>query len=146
MICSRLSFKYTLRQCRVHDEQIKADKLTNDLKNKDSMSFWKALSRTSKLNTPLPENVNGACGSSNVVKIVFKAKKSYCVVFKPKRYKPKYPTVSLAGTVIPNLNFVKYLRVILTDNLQDDEEIMKQTRSLYAHGNVLLRKFGLCSS
>ena len=49
-------------------------------------------------------------------------------------------------TVIPNLNSVKYLGVILTDNLQDDEEIMKQTRNLYAHGNVLLRKFGLCSS
>ena len=78
--------------------------------------------------------------------IVFNAKKSYCVVFKPKRYKLKCPTVSLAGTVIPNLNSVKYLGVILTDNLQDDEEIMKQTRSLYAHGNVLLRKFDLCSS
>ena len=36
--------------------------------------------------------------------IVFNAKKSYCVVFKPKRYKPNRPTVSLAGTVIPNLN------------------------------------------
>ena len=78
--------------------------------------------------------------------IVFNAKKSYCVVFKPKRYKLKCPTVSLAGRVIPNLNSVKYLGVILTDNLQDDEEIMKQIRSLYAHGNVLLRKFGLCSS
>ena len=64
---SRLSFKYALRQCRVHEEQIKADKLANDLKNKDSVSFWKAVSRTSKVNTPLPENVNGACGSTNVV-------------------------------------------------------------------------------
>ena len=78
--------------------------------------------------------------------IVFNAKKSHCVVFKPKGYKLNCPTVSLAGTIIPNLITVKYLGIILTDNLQDDEEIMKQTRSLYAHGNVLLRKFGLCSS
>ena len=77
--------------------------------------------------------------------IVFNAKKSYCVVFKPKRYKLNWPTISLAETVIPNLNSIKYLGVILTDNLQDDEEIMKQTRSLHAHGNVL-RKFCLCSS
>ena len=76
--------------------------------------------------------------------IVFNAKK--CVVFIPKRYKLSCPTASLAGTVIQNLNSVKYLGITLTDNLQDDEEIMKQTRSLYAHGNVLLRKFGLYSS
>ena len=68
------------------------------------------------------------------------------VVFKPKKYKLNCPRVSLTETVIPNLNSVKYLGVILTDNLQDDEEIMKQTRSLSAHGNVLLNKFGLCSS
>ena len=64
---SRLSFKYA--GCRVHAEQIKADKLANDLKNTDSMSFWKAVSCNSKLNAPLPENVNGAYGSSNVVKM-----------------------------------------------------------------------------
>ena len=78
--------------------------------------------------------------------IVFNEKKSYCVVFKPKKRKLNCLTVALAGAVIPNLTSVKYLGVILTDNLQDYEEIMKQTRSLYAHGNVLLRKFGLCSS
>ena len=38
---SRLSFKYALRQCRLHEQQIKADKLANDLKNKDTVSFWK---------------------------------------------------------------------------------------------------------
>ena len=69
MRCSSLSFKYALRQCRVHEEQIKADKLANDLKNKDIISFWKTVSRTSKLNIPLPENVNSACGTSNVVKM-----------------------------------------------------------------------------
>ena len=78
--------------------------------------------------------------------IVFNAKKSYRVVFKPKTYKLNCPTVSLSETVIPNLNSVKNLGLILTDNLQDDWEIMKQTRSLYAHGDVLLRKLGLCSS
>ena len=66
---SRLCFKYALRQCRVHEEKIKADKLANDLKNKDSISFWKAVSHTSKLNIPLPENVNGACGSIIVVQM-----------------------------------------------------------------------------
>ena len=35
--------------------------------------------------------------------IVVNAKKSYYAVFKPKRYKRNCPTVSLAGTVIPNL-------------------------------------------
>ena len=75
--------------------------------------------------------------------IVFSVKKSYCVVFKPQRYKQNCPTVALARTFIPNLTSVKYLGVILTDNLQDDEEIMKQIRSLYTHGNVLLGKFGL---
>ena len=51
--------------------------------------------------------------------IVFNAKKSDCVVFKPKRYRLNCSTVSLAGTVIRNVNSIKYLTVFLTDNLQD---------------------------
>ena len=78
--------------------------------------------------------------------IVFNAKKSLCVVFKPKRFKLTCPVVSLAGTPIPNITSVKYLGVILTENLRDDEEILKQTRTLYAQGNVMLRKFGCCST
>ena len=76
--------------------------------------------------------------------IVFNAKKSFCIVFKPKRFKLTCPVVSLAGTPIPNITSVKYLGVILTENLRDDEEILKQTRTLYAQGNVMLRKFGCC--
>ena len=41
--------------------------------------------------------------------IVFNAKKSLCVVFKPKRFKLTCPVVSLAGTPIPNITSVKYL-------------------------------------
>ena len=68
------------------------------------------------------------------------------MVFKPKRFKLTCPVVSLAGTPIPNITSVKYLGVILTENLRDDEEILKQTRTLYAQGNVMLRKFGCCST
>ena len=71
MRCSRLSFKYALRQCRVHEEQIKADKLVYDLTNKDSMSFWRAVSHTSKLNTPLSKiskiNEKGIWVSTTVI-------------------------------------------------------------------------------
>ena len=54
--------------------------------------------------------------------------------------------MSLAGTPIPNITSVKYLGVIPTENLRDDEEILKQTRTLYAQGNVMLSKFGFCST
>ena len=40
---------------------------------------------------------------------------------------------------------MKYLSVLLNNNLNDNDDIMKQMRGLYARANSLLRKFPACS-
>ena len=40
---------------------------------------------------------------------------------------------------------IKYLGVLLNDNLNDNDDIMKQMRGSYARVNSVLRKFAACS-
>jgi hypothetical protein len=77
--------------------------------------------------------------------IVFNPVKSVCMVFKPSRYKLYCPAVYLDNDRVEYVSAVKYLGVILNSSLEDNDEIMKQTRALYAKGNVFVRKFANCS-
>ena len=41
---------------------------------------------------------------------------------------------------------MKYLGHVITDDGMDDQDILRQCRQLYAQGNVLTRKFYMCSN
>ena len=71
--------------------------------------------------------------------------KSVCMVFKPDRFSLKCPLVHLGNNVLEYQEKVKYLGVLLNDNLNDNDDIMKQMRGLYARANSVLRKFAACS-
>ena len=45
MKITRAYFKYTLRQCRAHNETHKADKLAKQLLGKDDRQFWKEVNK-----------------------------------------------------------------------------------------------------
>ena len=79
--------------------------------------------------------------------IIFNPIKTKCVAFLPNRYKLSVPTVSLDGDDLVHVytDNIKYLGVILSNNLKDDSDIMRQLRCLYASSNILLRKFAHCS-
>ena len=49
------------------------------------------------------------------------------------------------GVVIPESDKVKYLGHIICSDLSDDEDMIRQRRYLYAQGNVLSRRFHMCS-
>ena len=53
---------------------------------------------------------------------------------------------SIKGESINIVNKVKYLGHIITDDGMDDQDILRQCRQLYAQGNVLARKFHMCSN
>lgn len=53
---------------------------------------------------------------------------------------------SIKGEHINIVNKIKYLGHIITDDGMDDEDIRRQCRQLYAQGNVLTRKFHMCSN
>ena len=50
------------------------------------------------------------------------------------------------GSIIGESDKVKYLgHIICNDNMSDDDDMMRQRRQLYAQGNVLSRRFHMCS-
>ena len=49
------------------------------------------------------------------------------------------------GSIIGESDKVKYLRHIICNDMSDDDVMMRQRRQLYAQGNVLLRRFRMCS-
>ena len=67
-----------------------------------------------------------------------------------------YRSMTLKGcTTIPNFNVngmilhvvasYKYLGHYITDDLSDDDDINRQRRTLFVQGNIILRKFNMCS-
>ena len=77
--------------------------------------------------------------------IVFNGKKSLCIVFKPDRYKLKSPDIVLDGAKLEYVENAKYLGVILNEKCQDDNDIQRHIRSLYARANTVIRKFYNCT-
>ena len=52
----------------------------------------------------------------------------------------------LHGEDIKEVKSVKYLGYIICNDSKDEKDIMCQCRQLYARGNVLLRKFYMCTN
>ncbi|XP_026333392.1 uncharacterized protein LOC113240333 [Hyposmocoma kahamanoa] len=68
------------------------------------------------------------------------------MVFKAGKIKPYYiPPVALGGVVLRNVQRVKYLGHILTDDLCDDQDIERERRALSVRCNMLARRFARCS-
>ena len=55
------------------------------------------------------------------------------------------PNVSLNGEVILQVDSAKYLGHHLTNDLHDDLDIRRQCRAIHVRGNILFRKFHMCS-
>ena len=49
------------------------------------------------------------------------------------------------GSIIGESDKVKYLGHIICNDMSDDDDMMRQRRQLYAQGNVLSRRFHMCS-
>ena len=66
-----------------------------------------------------------------------------------------YRSMTLKGCTIPNFNLngmilhvvasYKYLGHYITDDFSDDDDINRQRRTLFVQGNIILRKFNMCS-
>ena len=66
-----------------------------------------------------------------------------------------YRSMTLKGCTIPNFNLngmilhvvasYNYLGHYITDDLSDDDDINRQRRTLFVQGNIILRKFNMCS-
>ena len=77
--------------------------------------------------------------------LLFNPVKSVCIVFKPCRFTLYCTTVSIGIEPLTYVNTVKYLGFIFCKNNKDDEDMLKQMRSLYSKPNKVIRMFNHCT-
>ena len=78
--------------------------------------------------------------------IRFNPKKSAVIIFRNSLVKDfSYPSFVMNGQNIKEVPFVKYLGHVISADMKDDLDIMRQCRQLYAQGNALARRFLMCS-
>ena len=77
--------------------------------------------------------------------IKFNPIKSVCIVFKPKNNKLYCPNVRLDRNILDYISCTKYLGFTFNMNSQDDDDMLRQMRTLYIRSNKLLRTFHYCS-
>ena len=85
------------------------------------------------------------CTCSIANDLLFNPVKSVCIVFKPCRFKLYCPTVYIGTEPLTYVNTVKYLGFVFCENKKDDEDMLKQLRSLYAKSNKVIRMFNHCT-
>ena len=78
--------------------------------------------------------------------IRFNFKKSAVIIFCNSSVKDfSFPSFEMNGESIKDVLFVKYLGHVISADMKDDLDIMRQCRQLYAQGNALARRFHMCS-
>ena len=78
--------------------------------------------------------------------IKFNSLKSAILPFLPEdKKKFRTPTIQMNNEPIPIVDHFKYLGHILSNNKNDDLDIDRQRKKIYAQGNSILRKFHMCS-
>ena len=66
---SRADFKYALRQCRLHEDEMRAEALSYKLQNGDVANFWRDIQSLGKGTSRLPERVDGAVGEQEIANL-----------------------------------------------------------------------------
>ena len=78
--------------------------------------------------------------------IVYNAKKSKCMCFKPKVYKQLYiPPIYLNEKPLTFVECQKYLGMNISNDLTDDADLKRQVKAMYVRGNMLVHNFKFCS-
>ena len=78
----------------------------------------------------------------------YNAKKSVVMIYRSMTLKGcTIPNFKLNGIILHVVASYKYLGHYITDDLSDDDDddINRQRRTLFVQGNIILRKFNMCS-
>ena len=77
--------------------------------------------------------------------IKFNPIKYVCIVFKPKSSKLYCPNVKLDCDALEYISCTKYLGFTFNMNSQDEDDMLRQMRTVYIRSNKLLRTFHYCT-
>ena len=74
--------------------------------------------------------------------LIFNPLKTKLLIFRNKSYRDvTFPKIYLNGSEIEVVTRMKYLGIWLCDDLNDDIDILRQVRHVYAQGNSIIKKF-----
>ena len=88
------------------------------------------------------------CGEfGKTCNVLYNAKKSVVLACRSKHMKDLIlPRLSIEGVPLKEVDHVKYLGHIISNNAySDDLDIDRQCKQMYKQGNVLIRRFHMCS-
>ena len=93
------------------------------------------------------QNLVNTCKSfADTHDVIFNAEKSACMIFRPKGFNGDICTsIFINDDMVPVVTHTKYLGHIISNTLSDHLDIQRQVKQLYIQGNILLRKFYMCS-
>lgn len=77
--------------------------------------------------------------------LMYNAKKSSLLIFRANTGPAVIPSISLGGVTLNICSEMKYLGHIITDDLNDKNDIERQRRALSVRANMLARRFNKCS-
>lgn len=79
--------------------------------------------------------------------MMYNAKKSMVLIVRAKDdLELKFPAFYLSGRTMCVAKSTTYLGHIITDTLEDDDDMSRQRRMLYVQANMLVRKFHHCTT
>ena len=79
--------------------------------------------------------------------MIYNAKKTVCMLIskRPNKYNMQIPQMFLDGNLLKWTSEHQYLGVLISSDFSDDADIKRQRKSIYAKGNILIRKFRNCT-
>ena len=83
---------------------------------------------------------------SIIVDLNFNALISFCFTFTPKPYKLCLPWLHLNNMPLEYVDSVEYLGFTFFRNHKDDDDMLRQMRTLYSRSNRIIRIFHNCST
>lgn len=80
------------------------------------------------------------------VDLLYNTKKTHCICVKPRMYKRLHiPYIYLNGIKLNFKSAHKYLGFILSENLRDDDDMLRVKKGMYMQGNKLIKQFHHCT-
>jgi hypothetical protein len=93
------------------------------------------------------QNLINVCTEyGEIYDITYNTRKTVCMAFLPKYLKNyKKPQMYFKTKVLNWVDDFEYLGFLVSSDMRDNKDIRRQTRYIYAKGNVLFRKFYKCN-
>ena len=68
-IKARARFKYAVKYIKKNEDKLRKESMAKNLANKDTKEFWKDIAKSNNCKTPLPDQIDEAKGSDNILKL-----------------------------------------------------------------------------